>query len=347
MVIPGREGKCCDAVLKQIERAAGTGRTAVSDPELTGEGPPIDLRATVGSQAYALEHTRILPFDGRIEAAMPYRDIRDHLVEWFPDPLPGNAFYQLRLPLGVRRPGRGLRGERRLRGLREWIRSAVDELHARAPGRRRWPPHVYVLDFVSGRPDGWEMEFTLARSSDGVVPPQKAGSLYVALEPPEEPEPAFVESLRRAFEHKCPKLAQCKDLKPDIQTVLVLEAVDAPLECDLYIGEHLDELLQGCAVAPDLIFLVRPDALFWQVWVVKSNDVQWPDERLPMHHKWYQDSPKLVHEEAYPRQFVEQFKQTMPPETPAKWRPFFRYEDDLEDAKKAVASQRVSSEVRT
>lgn len=43
MVIPNREGKCCDAVIRQIERATGTKRTVVSDPELTGEGPPVDF----------------------------------------------------------------------------------------------------------------------------------------------------------------------------------------------------------------------------------------------------------------------------------------------------------------
>ena len=137
----------------------------------------------------------------------------------------------------------------------------MDELHARAPGRRRWPPHVYEFDCISGRPVGWDCEFTLARSSDGVVPPQRAGSLYVALEPPEEEQPPFVECLRRAFERKCPKLARCKALNQDIQTVLVLEAVDLPFLCDRHIGEHLADLLAGCPVQPDCIFLVHPQAV--------------------------------------------------------------------------------------
>ena len=157
-------------------RACLAGITAVSDPELTGKGRQVDLRAPVGGQEYALKHTRILPFRDRIKAAKPYRDIRNRLVEWFPDPLPGIAFYQLRLPLGVRRPGHGVRGERRLKGLREWISSGVDELHARAPRRRRWPPHVYEFDCISGRPGGWDREFTLARSSEGVIPLREAGS---------------------------------------------------------------------------------------------------------------------------------------------------------------------------
>ena len=336
MVIPDREGKCWDAVLRQLERAVGTGRTGVSDPESTGEGPRVDLRATVGSREYALEHTRILPFDDRIEAAKPYQDIRLRLAEWFPEPLPGDAFYELYLPLRVRRPGRGDRGERRLRALHDWIVSKVDELQARAPGRRQWPPHVYELDYASGRPDGWDGEFTLARSSEGVVAPREAGSLAVFVGSPDEPESPFIENLRRAFENKWPKLARCKALYPDVVTVLVLEAVDLPFHYDRYMGEHLAEVLAGCAVEPDRIFLVYPHDVFWEVWVVKRNDVLWPDERLPMPHRGYQEPPKLVPEDAYPRRFVEAFNRTMGPATPAKWRPDFAAEDDLEDAKRGV-----------
>ena len=343
MVIPDREGKCCDAVIRQLERAAGTQRTAVTDPEFTGEGPPVDLRVTVGDQEYALEHTRLLPFDDRIEVANAYQDIRDCLTEWSPGPLPGDAFYELYLPLGVPRPGRGKRGERRRRGLNDWARSAVEVLQARAPARRRWSAHVYELDCVSGRPDGWDSEFTLARSSEGVLPPRKAGSLAVFVGSPDEPESPFTEDLRRAFRKKCPKLARCKDLSPDIETVLILEAIDLPFHYDACIADHLAGSLEGCAAEPDWIFLVYPRSPFWEVWVVKCNDVRWPDERLPIPHKGYQDPPKLVPEDAYSRQFVEEFNRQMGRETPARWRPLFLAGADLELSKqRGVAAGRAS-----
>ena len=337
MVIPDREGKYCDAVIRQLERVAGIERTAVSDPEFTGEGPAVDLRVTVGDREYALEHTRILPFDDRIEVANAYQDIRACLTEWSPASLLGDAFYELYLPLGVPRPGRGKYGERRRRGLNDWVRSAVDVLQARAPARRKWSPHVYELDCVSGRPDGWDCEFTLARSSDGVLPPRKAGSLAVFVGSPDEPESPFIKDLRRAFGKKCPKLARCKDLAADLETVLILEAIDLPFHYDRYIAEQLAGLLEGCAVEPDRIFLVYPRSPFWEVWVVKSNGVRWPDERLPIPHKGYQDPPKLVPEDAYPRRFVEQFNRHMSRETPARWRPLFLTDADLEDIKRGVA----------
>ena len=128
-------------------------------------------------------------------------------------------------------------------------------------------------------------------------------------------------------------MARCKELAPDTLTVLILAAIDLPFHYDRYIAEHLPGLLRGCAVEPDQIFLVYPSSVFWGVWVVKSADVRWPDERLPMPHKGYQDPPRLIPEDAYPKHFVERFNPGVGRETPARWRPLFISEADLEDAK--------------
>ena len=119
-------------------------------------------------------------------------------------------------------------------------------------------------------------------------------------------------------------------------TVLVLEAVDLPFHYDRYVADHLAGTLEGRGPAPDRIFLVYPRAAVWEVWVVKRNDIQWPDERLPMAHTSYQDPPKLVPEHAWPRQCVEQFKRGVGRETPAKWRPLVLAEAEVQDAKRGA-----------
>lgn len=116
--------------------------------------------------------------------------------------------------------------------------------------------------------------------------------------------------------------------------MLVLEAVDLPFDCDRYLGERLAGLLEGCGDEPDHIFLVYSHTAFWQVWVVKSDEVCWPDERLPMPHRGYQEPPRLVPEQAYPRNVVEEFKRGVGRETHARWRPLFLAEADLEDTKR-------------
>ena len=132
---------------------------------------------------------------------------------------------------------------------------------------------------------------------------------------------------------------------PDIRTVLILEAIDLPFDYDRYVAEHLAGLLAGCDVEPDHIFVVCPRTEFWQVWVVKGDDVYWPDERLPMPHKGYQDPPRLVPEEAYPRRFVEEFRRGVGRETPARWQPLFVGESELEDTKQQSGARRALAKV--
>ena len=145
------------------------------DPEKTGCNGCVDLLVTVGDQAYALEHTRVQPFPKRIELANAYHIITACIEEWFPLPLPGSAFYELHIPLDIRLPGRGKQGARRRAALREWIDAKVDILHARAPGRAPPPSSFFdVLDRISGRPCGWNCEFTIARSRDGLISAERS-----------------------------------------------------------------------------------------------------------------------------------------------------------------------------
>ena len=335
MVIPNEEGKCCDAVVSHIERVTGTKRTSVIDPEFTREGPPVDLRVSLGNQEYALEHTRLLPFGNRIELAKPYHDIQTWVGRWFPGPLPGTAYYELHIPLDARRPGRGKLGKRRLKGLRDWIDASVDVLQSRAPGRPSPPAHIYVLDKVSGRPVGWDCEFTLARSNDGVVYPREAGSLGVFIGSPDDPETSFIDNLRGALGAKSLQLSQCKEGDQGVRTVLILEAIDLPFGYDLQISERLPGLLKECPAPPDDIFLVHRFPFLWSVWVVKRDEINWPDERLPMPCKGYQDPPApLAH--GLPTKFVEHLTAAETRRSDlVDWRPHFFVENELEDLKRA------------
>ena len=333
MLIPAREGKCCDAVIRQIERASGSARTDVRDPEKNVGGRSVDLLVKVGVQEYALEHTKVQPFRNRIELAKQWQMVRNCVQRWFPDPLPGSAFYHLYIPLDMHPPGHGKKGERRLESLREWIEDKVAVLHKRAAQRPRPPARIYIMDEITGRPSGWKCKFAIARSNDGVLPPRRPGSFNVFIESPEDTENLFIEEIRNAFRKKCPKLAQCKEQDNGIRTILILEVIAPPFAYDGHVCKHLPALLDECPSPPDDVFLVKRGRFFWQVWVVKRGEVYWPDERLPIPHKGYHDVPEIPR--ACPPKLAEAMRLSWPRPIRDEWRPFFLDEDELEDLKPA------------
>ena len=59
------EGKCCDAVLHRIETKLGVTRSNVRSPESDRDpAARVELVCEIGGRSFALEHTRIEPFDG-------------------------------------------------------------------------------------------------------------------------------------------------------------------------------------------------------------------------------------------------------------------------------------------
>ena len=267
MLIPSREGKCCDAVIRHIERSSGSIRTEVVDPEKDGGVRSVDLKVKVGDQDCALEHTRVQPFRNRIDLATQWQTVKDCVKQWFPDPLPGPAFYHLYIPLDMHPPGRGKRGKDRLRSLREWIEQEVEILHRRAAWRPRSPGHFYIMDERSGR-------------------------------------------------HR---------------TILILEVIQPLFVYDVHICKHLPALLEECPAPPDDIFIVVPHRDFWEVWVVKRGEVHWPDERLPMPHKGYQEFPEEMFH-GYPPKLAEAMDLSLlRTATRAEWRPYFPNEAELEN----------------
>ena len=334
MVIPRREGKCCDAVIRQIERASRSARTDVRDPEKNVGGRSVDLLVKVGVQEYALEHTRVQPFRNRIELAKEWQMVRNCVQQWFPDPLPGSAFYHLYIPLDMHPPGHGKRGERRLESLREWIEDKVAVLHKRAAQRPRPPARIYIMDEITGQPSGWKCKFRIARSNDGILPPRIPGSFNVFIASPDDRENLFIDEIRKAFRKKCPKLAQCKEQDDDIRTILIMEIIEPLFAYDALICKHLPALLEECPAPPDDIFLVEPGRFFWQVWVVKRGEVHWPDERLPIPHKGYREFPEAMIDRNPPK-LAEAMRLSLAPPIRDEWRPFFLDEEELKDLKPA------------
>lgn len=277
------EGRTCDAVVKFLEKYTGETCTDIRFPENDGVGPPVDLRLKLGTNEYAIEHTRIESFENQIGFGVPFGQISDHIADRISDNLPGRACYQLNVPVDVSLPERSNKRERVLDDIIEWIQRSAFCMEARNTdqfGLVRSP--IWHEDCVTGIPQRLGYKIELRRSSfwprteAHYILGRKPGSIIVCPVYPvdDDLEKRRFKRLRRAFERKFPKLERCRD--EGARTVLVLESVESSFTRFVEIGNVLPVLLAMCTDAPDEIYLVE-SGISWLVYPMKRDDVYWPD----------------------------------------------------------------------
>ena len=272
------EGEACDAVVKLLEERLGEARTDVRRPEKDKVGSPVDLRLRLGGQEYALEHTEIEAFPGRIQTDKSFTQLLTPIRKALSGTLPGPAEYVMYLPrdtsLGVRKSALG--GV--IEDLKRWIRASADTLYERhaheLPEQRRSGP---MLGPIKGSPPSFckDIQLWIAGSRSEA----EAGTLRVGRWDREEEDPEIERRsrLRQALAKKCPKLLQCK--REGARTVLVLETDDFVLTDHVSVGQALADVLDERTDAPDEIYLVESGVKPWTVWTMKHDAERWPIER--------------------------------------------------------------------
>ena len=214
MPIPKNEGKACDAVTRLLEKWTGETRVGIRHPEKDGDGPPVELRLKLGTQEYAIEHTRIEPFENQIRTGVALKQINDFIKDRVSDSLSGPAYYELQVPIDDCLPRTKEKREQALKELVDWIRTNARCLHERNLGRSRLTrsPH-WSDDCIRGKPLGFNCAIELLRWPDAALIRRKPGSLGMRFFCPNDfsdlEDRRFVR-LRRAFSEKSPKLQECK-----------------------------------------------------------------------------------------------------------------------------------------
>ena len=332
MLIPSNEHKLCEAAVRHIEKHTGVTRRDIRRPEIDGNGPGVDLRVRVGPQEYAIEHTRLQPWETRIETVAAYREIKKLIEERFPGQMPGGVRYELHIPDQLRIPQNQKKRRAFLESLAKWIEEKSDRLHEQSP-YQPWPPNYPYLCEADGRvwgaPGGIDCELELLRWP--ILAPQDYNrtTLQVRIIPPDDPEETLARCLKKAFETKCPKLGKCR--AEGARTVLVLEGFDLPFGAWDYIGNHLPVLLGERPDAPDEIYLVEPflDSQWW-LWSVKIDELHWPDMGMPNSLSGYHEpdkSPTQGLPEWYCDAFgLDELSKPFPP----GWAPSIFREEELE-----------------
>ena len=288
MIVPNNGGKVCDAVVRALEKWTGETRADIRHPDKNGSGPPVDLRLKLGTQEYAIEHTRIESFENQIGTVVVANQIILHIKEDIIDPFACPAYYELQFPIDVSLPKRKARRDLALMELVEWVRANERTLRDRNSNRSLPVRKPYMAnDSIRGTPAGFDCAFELLHWPIAALIRRRPGTLSFRFIHPNDLEGPRTDRLRQAFSRKCPKLHECK--KEGARTVLVLESSDCGLMNFEFRGDLLPSLLAGCRNAPDEIFLVETCADRWSVLLIKRDDRNWPDTGMQELNRFYYD----------------------------------------------------------
>ena len=327
MLIPNNEGKACDAVVRLLEKWTDETRSDVRHPERDLIGPRVDLRLKLGTREYAIEHTRIEPFQGQIKTGTTFKKINSCIKQRVLGRLPGPAYYELHVPVNVCLPKK--KSKQALDNLVEWIQTSAQTLHERNLIRSRSILNPRKSDdCIQGTPPGFNCAIELLRWPDASILGRKPGFLVAKLIAPDDLESQRSERLRQAFEDKCPKLDLCKE--DGARTVLVLENIDIALTSFDLIGEQLPTLLAEHSDSPDEIYLVETYTNPWWVYLMKRDDDHWPNEGMP---QWDQTicEPDILHAAGISKEHHDTFGLDQMDSALPGWMPAVFEKDELDD----------------
>ena len=270
------EGLVCDAVVRVLEERTGQQRSNIEHPEGAGVPGGVDLLFRLGSDQYALEHTRIEPFPNQIQHDAQFSQFIGPVMDQLEHDMPQPGVYDLIFPLDTRFNAGAEQLEALRTALLHWVRDTAQDLQAIYPRRlsREECPHG-VRDTHTGRPEGFPFDVTLARSvhwaesgvHDGVLRPVRIA-------------PADVEALRReriqtAIDKKRPKLAHRKS--EGARAVLVMENNDMILSNHALVGEHFAVLLPEQPCWLDELFFMYTTTSTWTLHRWSWEDAWWED----------------------------------------------------------------------
>ncbi len=252
------EGRCCDAVIRALEKRLGVTRSNLALPEKEKRDPPIEVECRLGNQVYAIEHTQIESFPNQIELGHEFVEFIPDIERELAGQLPSPGTYVLILPTSVRVRTKHVASVKT--ALVKWIRERAIAFHARASTRssRNRSPRGEDL-CVKEQPDGVPFEVYLKHEAHW----SSGSQLKISRFAPKELDTLRYERMTMALNKKCPKLTKCKQAGP--RTVLILEDGDISLSNHVIVTETLEAVSANRTDLPDEIWLIWPHDAEWMV----------------------------------------------------------------------------------
>jgi hypothetical protein len=247
------EGKVCDAVVRRLEEREGSSRKNLRSPEAEGHKFPIDLVFNLGEQLFALEHTRIEPFDGHIEMEAQTKKLFAPIKDALENALGTDAYYELSLPVHALRK----RKEKEIPPIQtaiiEWVKATAPTIEKRPyPDYRgngltavRVAGVPFDLSLIRFEPPLGKQHFAIRHLVDNLKEKRQA-------------------RIQKAIDDKFPKLFGWKE-QEKAKSILVLEQNDMQLSSPGLIAETYIPLAKDRADRPDetYVLVAFPDSDWW------------------------------------------------------------------------------------
>jgi hypothetical protein len=254
------EGKCCDAIVRLLERREGVTRDPnkmTTNAKAGNSSQNVELRLTLGSQDFAIEHTRIMGFNDTA-VHRQFVEIRERIKT---EALNARGIYILCLDMSS--VPRGLsRDEAGLQALERWAHQAAAELDSLS----RTMPHKEQRLEKAGTPWGAQAKVKLVRESWSS---QSVGVLDVRQVLQASASTDLHQKVVKAIEDKFPKLQSHKDT--GASSILILEMLGSNINHHSIL-DQLPGILRLRTDLPDEIFIIDSLTSKWFVIPVKQGD---------------------------------------------------------------------------
>lgn len=267
----GNEGRCCDAVLRVIEkRDRGVRSIRSIDTEAS---PGVEIRCEIAGQLYALEHTTLDPYPDRRADDRRFLEVLQPLAQSLTDG-------------GFLHPQRGYQLHVETHAFKDTPRSRFPDIRSQI--------QAWVIDNLDGL-DPPRRGRAAVRIADPPRLPLKVllhcyeafgqmqGRCSIARLAPDNLEALRRERVRATVASKGPKLHA--EHVAGSKAILVLEDFDIAISNQVVIGDAIHAELDQSAYDIDEVYLVEthtpPE---WTVFLLRRGSERWPteDENPPM-----------------------------------------------------------------
>lgn len=273
------EGKACDAILRDIEARVGAERRDLAFPEKAHSVGPVELVCKIGTQQFALEHTRIEPFAGHIQLEAEAKRHFQPITERIANSLPSESRFELIVPAGAMR-GLNDRAARPIQdALAHWILKAALGTPIAQLGR-------YVLPIKKVIVPGVPFPISLHRwpRDEFLFPFVIQHSISSDVEAERR------ERIRVAYDNKAPKLSQWK--ASGARTILILEEDDIFLTNHFNVADAIAQVETSRTDRPDEIYLLSVLTSKWLITRLRLDDKTLYD--LPVDDRFWETLPSTL-----------------------------------------------------